>query len=596
MVVPRHPFPYAWTPRFKSIVRIASRLRRWRAGILAPFNKLGASFARRIRRAENKVARTGRRVSKSVASSAVGNSAKELARQGRTLETKASRFLIGKMASLLANLVPAPVKRLVRAMAQIVWRGLSTIAGFAMRWLQTRHYWQLVGGIPAFLLALPLAYCVVRMPFYGADAKAKHYRAAAIAAIDQQDYETAELYYRKLHQLDAMNELAEFQAAHNAYQSGNEQTGIAQFKKLAPADRPGFAPAHLWLAQWYLSKASGLEEAAALELAETHLQFALDRDPGNPQARSLRALHFERAGRFEEALVELREVVKYIPSEGLTMARIYARQGRWLEAQREIDSVLRIYAEKQGRANELTPVEFLIWSEAYWIRGEQDRAFGVLEQAVEAHPNDVQLSDRLFEQYMYRVSSLATQHDSQAEQLRLLKRCWQLKPDEPDPLIMISEMAVQPGEAGQAARMFVRDMMQSDTPPPALYSIMGTVAASEGQFDEAVGYLERACQAQPDDAQSLNNLAWVLLQQQRDLERAFKLSSQAVLLDPQVPIYRETRGQLLVRLGHYEEAIPELEFALNGLGDEASIHEALAIAYERLGKPELAEAHRRRIP
>ena len=110
------------------------------------------------------------------------------------------------------------------------------------------------------------------------------------------------------------------------------------------------------------------------------------------------------------------------------------------------------------------------------------------------------------------------------------------------------------------------------------------------------GYLEKACQAAPDDPQTLNNLAWVLLQTRSRLPEALVLANRAVELKPEMPMYRETRGQLLVLVGRYAEALDDLRASLNALGDDSAIHAAMAVAYEALGESELARIHRQQVP
>jgi tetratricopeptide (TPR) repeat protein len=590
----RHLGRGRWLTQLSVVDQTLGRLQRILARLLFPKWIRHAAWAVRttVQRAEKRVSKTGRKVSKSVAGSAVGEGAKQLARQSRLLESKATQLLLSGLVTLMTALIPAPLQRLVRSLGKATWRVLRMLIVFLGGWFSTRRYWHLVGGAPAFLMALPLAYCMVRLPFYGEEAKAKRYRVAASEALQREDYRTADLYYRKLFQLNAMSQRLEFQAAYNAFASGQEAEALKTFHRLAPDDQPGFGPAHLWLAQWYLNNESGLDSDQASKIAERHLQFALDRDPGNPQARALRALNFQRSGRWNEALDELRQVAKDLPQVGLNLARIYARQGRWQAARDEVNKVVKIYEGKRQQADELTAVEYQIWSEAYLIIGDAARAEEVLDEGLKQHPNDDPMRDRLYELSMTRVNSLADQPNAFQEQLMLLQRSWRLKPSETDPLILIGQLALADGPAGEAAQATVRELMSSASPPLMLNAILGTAAAEKGRYQQAADYLEQACQATPDDAQVLNNLAWVLLQLKSELPRALTLANRAVELEPDVSFYRETRGQLLVLAQRYTEAIDDLTQALNGLGDDAAIHAALAEAYQQLGQDDLAKAHR----
>ena len=115
----------------------------------------------------------------------------------------------------------------------------------------------------------------------------------------------------------------------------------------------------------------------------------------------------------------------------------------------------------------------------------------------------------------------------------------------------------------------------------------------DGMSAAARRHLEQACQQNPQDAQSLNNLA-VLLDTEPPVDqvRALELVTAALALDPRNTMYRETRGQILLRLQRYAEAVTDLEYALNGLGDQPKIHAALATAYDKLGQVEVARMHR----
>ena len=53
------------------------------------------------------------------------------------------------------------------------------------------------------------------------------------------------------------------------------------------------------------------------------------------------------------------------------------------------------------------------------------------------------------------------------------------------------------------------------------------------------------------------------------------------------------RGDLLHKLGRYQEAVQDLEFALPLLPDPSRIHQGLAEAYRRQGLKVLAEQHER---
>jgi predicted Zn-dependent protease len=91
-----------------------------------------------------------------------------------------------------------------------------------------------------------------------------------------------------------------------------------------------------------------------------------------------------------------------------------------------------------------------------------------------------------------------------------------------------------------------------------------------------------------------NNMATLLtLSTPPELDRALAIIQSVVTNTPANPEFRDTRGQILLKLGRYQEAITDLEFALPSLKPAANTHKALAEAYQALGLSELAQEHLR---
>jgi predicted Zn-dependent protease len=63
---------------------------------------------------------------------------------------------------------------------------------------------------------------------------------------------------------------------------------------------------------------------------------------------------------------------------------------------------------------------------------------------------------------------------------------------------------------------------------------------------------------------------------------------------PQEPMFRDTRGQIHLKMGHWKEALTDLQTALRGRPGDAALHRALAETYRHLDMPEMAAEHQRR--
>lgn len=85
------------------------------------------------------------------------------------------------------------------------------------------------------------------------------------------------------------------------------------------------------------------------------------------------------------------------------------------------------------------------------------------------------------------------------------------------------------------------------------------------------------------NAVAMNNLAYMLAEEGIQLPRAFRLASNAVMLDPGNGVYLDTLGWVHFRLGNYEIARQLFEKALATGTEEADIYQHLGQVYRKLG-------------
>jgi len=85
----------------------------------------------------------------------------------------------------------------------------------------------------------------------------------------------------------------------------------------------------------------------------------------------------------------------------------------------------------------------------------------------------------------------------------------------------------------------------------------------------------------------------LVLTKQPDLTRALALVQPMVEVMPNQPDFRNTRGQIYVKLGKWAAAVDDLEYALPLVLDKSATHTALAEAYQNLGMSALAAEHAR---
>ena len=551
--------------------------------------------SREIRRS---LFRSQSHLANSLAQSEVASQAHVMARRGRRLEVRvlATVLRAGKrIARVAAALTPRPVRRLLAGIPIVFRWCFFMVFGFLGRWLQTRNYKMLLGGLPAILVAVPIIYFLVQIPLRSPVATARHYRAAVSEALSANELESAALFYRKLNQLGAVNDSVEFQSAVKMYEAGDVDSALAKMKTLAPDDRAVFVPAHLWMAQWYLNHDADAG-SVSMDLVRRHLEHAMRLEPNNLDARTMMARLYRRSGRFDQAIAELQSVVRLRPEQGLNLASVYARQGRWHAAQRELRRVIQRLEDLASRAPLPDPTDYLGLALAYRSLGDTQATLEALQTGHEVFSEHADISKELFQACLDRADFMAATRTDQGQQAcEYLLIAHRLQPDSMLPLIRLAKLTRRDGSMGSAASAAVDTLLEADNPPPQLFSIMGSLVGAQGQLQQAQRYLERALHLMPEDPSTLNNLAYVLSQLGSEHHsRALELIERAIAQRPAEPAFRETRGQIQLRLGQTQEAIDDLVFALNGFGDRPDIHAALADAYEQLGLAEQAGHHRQR--
>ncbi len=83
------------------------------------------------------------------------------------------------------------------------------------------------------------------------------------------------------------------------------------------------------------------------------------------------------------------------------------------------------------------------------------------------------------------------------------------------------------------------------------------------------------------------------LKKNDDLEKALLLVNKAIETMPNHSYFLETRGQIHLKLAHWQEAISDLEQALDTKELRPAIYPSLATAYEKTGARDMTELYQR---
>lgn len=157
----------------------------------------------------------------------------------------------------------------------------------------------------------------------------------------------------------------------------------------------------------------------------------------------------------------------------------------------------------------------------------------------------------------------------------------------------VMQACLEASQGNHRELLVLKEAVVQGVSSDAAHFILGTLDLYEGKIDSAISHLEIAKKQNAALPGLLNNIAYALSRQENaDLDRALRLAEAAIATSGKNPYALETRGQILLKLRRWKDAISDLESAMVQSELRELIRPSLAIAYDELGMQELAQRHR----
>jgi tetratricopeptide (TPR) repeat protein len=493
-----------------------------------------------------------------------------------------------------------PSGQALNAGRKVVWFPayvLWTMWGFLVSWSETRRYRLLWQGFPAAALACLFFVLLLWQGRPASQETVGSYLEKARQATHLEEYEKAAFYFRKLRQLAPADTRIRYEHALFCAEQGDYQQAASLMLSLTEDDnRSGAAKVHLWLARSALE--GKLDISHTLAFAKHHLNQVLEDDPDNRYAHFFFSDLFLRLNDLDNAIRHLEPIASHSPELQMQLASLYGLRGD-RKRSHSLACESANLLEQQIRSDQTTDVD--VWirlAGSYLLMEDYQKAANVLKQALIKFEDD-RARKFLAQAYVRWSDHVAKENpEDVAEKMRLLQEALSVAPDEPAALQRIIALAHSEGEAADQAKQRLKQALAEGHATAVIHFALGTMEASDGNLDVALYHLDLANAINPRTAVTLNNLAFVLSHVDPPrLERALEAITQAVRLQPGIAQFRETRGQILARLGRFREAITDLEFALPAtriMPTRINIHLSLARCYEQLGDAALVRIHQRK--
>ncbi len=175
-----------------------------------------------------------------------------------------------------------------------------------------------------------------------------------------------------------------------------------------------------------------------------------------------------------------------------------------------------------------------------------------------------------------QLLSYAIQDNELDEVIRIAKSALEYHPDALEFYYYLGVAYYQKEELDEALDVFTRGVKQinekSDKAVASdFYAILGDIYHQKGNAEEAYAAYDSSLVYNPDNIGTLNNYAYYLSMEKRELDKAEEMSYRTVKAEPDNGTYLDTYAWILFEKGRYTEARIYIEQALRNDGDKSRV-------------------------
>jgi tetratricopeptide (TPR) repeat protein len=298
-------------------------------------------------------------------------------------------------------------------------------------------------------------------------------------------------------------------------------------------------------------------------------------EPDNPTAQQHLASALERVGRIPEALEVFDSLLEY---EGVDREPILMHKVTLLSSLERYPEAVEVYQELQEFRPDEDRIPFFMGG-LFLDMGDTTRAVESISAAAMMRPVEPRYWDLWIRLEMVRgneqrASSLcdsAMSYNPISASIHALAAS----------IFMLQD-------AQDKAEFALRRAIDIEPTNSEHYLNLGFLYHDLERWLEAENLYQDALKLSPGDPQVLNNFAYLLAEQGKDLERALELSEDAISMEPENPSFLDTKGWIHFHLKDYEQARIFLERASEIDPDHYEILSHLGDLYSAMGLRELA--------
>ena len=415
---------------------------------------------------------------------------------------------------------------------------------------------------------------------------AKLYSALGYTYEQQKQYKQAIEAYRHAIELDRDNLDAIRGLAQNLLNDGQTDAALEQYKVIADSN-PEDAQTYLRIAEIYRKQGKFDLALDNLKKAESMVQDSVE-VPYNMAAV------YQAQGRYDEAIQVMKDLLQktekaenaYSQGEKSNRAVFLERLGTIYRDAGNNQAAVDIFRQMialGGDDNLERGYQELIdtWREAK----DWPKATEAAKEAVQKVPKSRDLK-------MVYAAQQADLGDAD-HALKEVRAMLNGTPDDRSVYITLAQMNTRLKRFSDAEQALDKaEQLSTKTDDKEyVWFLRGSTYERQKRYPEAEQQFRKVLASDPQYAQALNYLGYMLADQHMKLEEALTLVKRAVELDPANGAYLDSLGWAYFRLGKYDLAEENLVKASQKINTDPTVHEHLGDLYQKTGRLKQAATH-----
>ncbi|WP_289749498.1 tetratricopeptide repeat protein [Bacteroides acidifaciens] len=311
-----------------------------------------------------------------------------------------------------------------------------------------------------------------------------------------------------------------------------------------------------------------LQNGKKEEAYETY-QKVLAAEPDNPMALFSMASYYEQTGQKELHQQQLDTLLlnkKVTPDTKINVMRQIIVENEQSSA-KDSTQVIALF-DRMMKQEQDDPQVPMLYAQYLLSKNMEQEAVPVLEQVVDLDPANKAARLML-------VSAAVKKEDYK----QIIKVCEPGIEATPDALELYYYLAIAYHQAEQTDSVLTvcNRALKHVTPDTRkevvsdFYSIMGDIYHTKNQMAEAYAAYDSALVYNPSNIGALNNYAYYLSVERRDLDKAEEMSYKTVKAEPNNSTYLDTYAWILFEKGNYAEARIYIDNAMKSDGEKSDV-------------------------